>query len=146
MGNSDYSIIDWAYGKIDSFDSEGDVESQVDEKAEGSSDGGAAWFRFKDSVPDWIDHPSKKGITLRDFIDEKEEEVEAEEEKIEKEQESNADSIIKEISRADTLTEIDSIDIDIEDSDARTRAISEWNEKRFEIQERIEEETGEFPT
>jgi len=144
MGNSDYSIIDWAYDRIDSFDSEEDVEGQVDDYAKGSSDGGAAWFRFKNSVPDWIDHPSKNGITLRDFINEKEEEVE--EERIDKEQEATADSIISQISKADTLSEIDRIDIDIEDSDARSRAISEWNEKRFEIQERIEEETGVFPT
>jgi len=144
MGNSDYSIIDWAYDGVDSFDSEESVESQIDAKAENSRDGGEAWRRFKSSVPDWINHPSKNGITLKDFIEEREEEVE--EEKLEKEQEETADSIISQINKADTLSEIDRIDIDIDDSDARARAVSEWNDRRFEIQERIEEETGEFPT
>lgn len=65
---------------------------------------------------------------------------EIEEEELEKE----AEDIISLINKADTLSEIDAIDIDIEDSDARARAITEWNDRRFEIQEMIEEETGVF--
>ena len=133
MGNSDYSILDWAYEKVDSFESEEDVEKQIDDWARSRArDGGDAWFRFKGSVPNWINTPSKGGITLNDFIEEQKEEKEA-------------DSIIDQIEDATTLSEIDAIDIDIEDSNARTRAIESWNEKRFEIQERIEEETGVFP-
>ena len=86
------------------------------------------------------DYEEESQEQLKGYIEDRKQEL------VEEEYEDVADEIIVQVNKATTLSEIDAIDIDIPDSEARTKAISAFNEKRFEIQEMIEKETGVFPS
>ena len=121
MVRSDFSILDWAYDKIkdeDEYATEDDIEKKIDSWAKSNArDGGESWFRFKNSIPDWINTSSKDGITLNDFI----------EEPIDEE-------ALEEVESAKTIKELEKIKTEDE------QVLSAIESKRIEIEEIEEQE------
>jgi hypothetical protein len=100
---SDYSIIDWAYSKLDTSDltSKEDVQAKIDEWATTNArDGGKSWEAFKNVVPDWFSKSSKGGVVIQDEVDE-----------------TNKIDVANEIASANTPEQIDKIDSSVFYSD-----------------------------
>lgn len=138
-------VIDWIYDRTrdDDFESKDKLKRAISDDD------------TKGRITKWIDNDGYGSSLYQSEIQSKIDEFEREplepevlpdvEEQRERERQQQADTLLGRISQANTLAQIDRIDIDLPDSPERTQVVSEWNEKRFQIQERIEEETGVFP-
>ncbi len=117
----DYEILDWAYRNVTDFRGKDAVQSQIDDFASGSSDGGKKWEDFRNSN-DWFNIVSKGGIVFND--------------EVETENDSYASEIGGEIDRANDEADLDRIELDTEyESDTITELEGSIEGRRSELRE-----------